>query len=202
MSRTVKTLVTVSVLLNVLTLLWPLGQSSPEKGPLAVCIGKASVSFSPSGKCEDNLVKTIDRAHKTIRVLAYSFTSEPIAKALIRAHARGVYIEVILDGKSIHNQQCKADLLQSSGVNVWIDKSHPLAHNKTILIDNSIICTGSYNFSNQAELNAENSLVIDCQDLFARYLADYNEHREHSVDLDSIVLVDIKPAEPYQVEEF
>lgn len=202
MSKTVRVIVVVSVLLNVVTVFRiPGGLSSPEKS-VPVCIGRATVRFSPSGGVETHLIKMIDEARQTIYMLAYSFTSEPIAKALIKAHARGVYIEVILDAKSIHNRQNKAKLLESAGINVWIDSSHPIAHNKTILIDDRLICTGSYNFSNAAELNAENSLTLDCPDLFARYMADYREHREHSKELAEMVFTEIRRPDEAELEEF
>jgi len=39
----------------------------------------------------------MDRAKNSILVQAYSFTSAPIAKALLNAHKRGGKVEVILD---------------------------------------------------------------------------------------------------------
>ena len=43
------------------------------------------VYFSPKGGCTGAVVKEIDAAEKTILVQAYSFTSAPIAKALVEA---------------------------------------------------------------------------------------------------------------------
>jgi hypothetical protein len=43
------------------------------------------VAFSPSGGATALVVKTIEDARHSIRVAAYSFTSKPIAKALIQA---------------------------------------------------------------------------------------------------------------------
>jgi len=39
----------------------------------------------------------LGNAKRTILVQAYSFTSAPIAKALLDAHKRGVQVQVILD---------------------------------------------------------------------------------------------------------
>jgi phosphatidylserine/phosphatidylglycerophosphate/cardiolipin synthase-like enzyme len=47
------------------------------------------VCFSPNGGCTDAVVKEIPKAKTEIRVQAYSFTSAPIAKALVEAHKRG-----------------------------------------------------------------------------------------------------------------
>ena len=58
------------------------------------------VYFSPNGGCTDAIIKEIDNAKSQIPVQAYSFTSTPIAKALLEAHKRGVKVEVILDWSS------------------------------------------------------------------------------------------------------
>jgi phosphatidylserine/phosphatidylglycerophosphate/cardiolipin synthase-like enzyme len=55
------------------------------------------VYFSPDGGCADAINKALVQARQEILVQAYSFTSAPIAKALLDAHKRGVTIQVILD---------------------------------------------------------------------------------------------------------
>jgi phosphatidylserine/phosphatidylglycerophosphate/cardiolipin synthase-like enzyme len=57
----------------------------------------AQVYFSPHGGCTEAVIKEIDQAKTEVLVQAYSFTSTPIAKALLNAHKRGVKIEAILD---------------------------------------------------------------------------------------------------------
>ena len=56
-----------------------------------------SVYFSPRGGCTEAVVHELDQAKSTVSVQAYSFTSAPIAKALVEAYRRGVKVEVILD---------------------------------------------------------------------------------------------------------
>ena len=47
------------------------------------------VWFSPDGGCTEAIVSTLKTAKKSVRVQAYSFTSAPIAAAVIDAHKRG-----------------------------------------------------------------------------------------------------------------
>jgi phosphatidylserine/phosphatidylglycerophosphate/cardiolipin synthase-like enzyme len=54
------------------------------------------VYFSPHGGCSEAIIKEIDRAKAQILVQAYSFTSQPIAKALLAAHTRGVNVQTIV----------------------------------------------------------------------------------------------------------
>ena len=41
------------------------------------------VCFSPKGGCTDLIVRTLGQARNTVHVQAYSFTSQPIAQALV-----------------------------------------------------------------------------------------------------------------------
>jgi phosphatidylserine/phosphatidylglycerophosphate/cardiolipin synthase-like enzyme len=94
-------------------------------------------------------------------VQAYSFTSAPIAKALLDAHKRGLRVEVILDKSQRTEQYSSADFLANQGVPTKIDAAHAISHNKIIVIDGENIITGSFNFTKAAqEKNAENLLVI------------------------------------------
>lgn len=54
------------------------------------------VYFSPHGGCTEAVVAALGSAKSTVLVQAYSFTSAPIAKALVEAHRRGVKAEVVL----------------------------------------------------------------------------------------------------------
>src|SRR5262245_33040890 len=53
--------------------------------------------FSPKGNCTDAVVREIRAARREVLVLAYSFTSRPIAEALVEAKLRGVTVEIVLD---------------------------------------------------------------------------------------------------------
>jgi phosphatidylserine/phosphatidylglycerophosphate/cardiolipin synthase-like enzyme len=55
------------------------------------------VHFSPKGGCGERVVEAIDGARRQILVMAYSFTYDPIVKALMEAHNRGVDVELIFD---------------------------------------------------------------------------------------------------------
>jgi phosphatidylserine/phosphatidylglycerophosphate/cardiolipin synthase-like enzyme len=54
------------------------------------------VYFSPHGGCTEAVVGVLAKARANVLVQAYSFTSAPIAKALVEAHRRGVKVAVVL----------------------------------------------------------------------------------------------------------
>jgi len=139
------------------------------------------VFFSPKGGCTEAVVENVGKAKSTILVQAYSFTSAPIAKALVDAAKRGVKVQVILDKSQRTEKYSDADFLLHEGVPTFIDAKHAIAHNKIIIIDSHTVLTGSFNFTKAAEEdNAENLLVIDDAALAKKYTENWQSHLAHS----------------------
>ena len=138
--------------------------------------------FSPNGGCTAAVVSALQAAKKTVLVQAYSFTSAPIAKALVDAKKRGVDVRVILDKSQRTERYTGATFLANEGVPVFIDADHRIAHNKVMVIDAQTVITGSFNFTKAAERgNAENVLLIlHAPELAKRYGDNWNEHLAHS----------------------
>lgn len=141
----------------------------------------ANVYFSPHGGCIEAIVSEINKAKSEILVQAYSFTSKKIASALADAQARGVNVQIILDKSQRSARGSLAVFELRSGVRVYIDRLHAVAHNKVMIIDGSTVITGSFNFTRTAEMkNAENLLVVKSSELAQLYRSNWNEHRKHS----------------------
>jgi phosphatidylserine/phosphatidylglycerophosphate/cardiolipin synthase-like enzyme len=139
------------------------------------------VCFSPNGNCTNVIVEQIDNAKSEILIQAYSFTSAPIAKALVNAHKRGIKVQAILDKSNVTGNYSSATFLLNNGIPTYIDYKHAIAHNKIIIIDKEIVITGSFNFTKAAEeKNAENVLIIDSAELAKKYLENWMKHKEHS----------------------
>jgi phosphatidylserine/phosphatidylglycerophosphate/cardiolipin synthase-like enzyme len=146
-----------------------------------------TVCFVPGMNCEGAIVNEIANAHKKILLQAYSFTSQPIAEALLAAGRRGVIVEVILDRSQRTQHYSGATLLASAGIPVLIDEQPAIAHNKVLIIDpdspNATVITGSFNFTRSAqERNAENVLVIHGdQVIAATYSQNFYNRKNKSV---------------------
>ena len=139
------------------------------------------VYFSPGGGCTKAVVEVLENAKSSVYVQAYSFTSQPIARALTDAHKRGVKVAVILDRSNQTDKYSAATFLTDYGVPTTIDAQHAIAHNKVMIVDKHVVITGSFNFTKAAEQNnAENLLVIDDPSLAAEYQANWNQHYKHS----------------------
>jgi phosphatidylserine/phosphatidylglycerophosphate/cardiolipin synthase-like enzyme len=57
------------------------------------------VGFSPEGSAQQLVIRTLDSARESIRLMGYSFTSPEIVKSLVAAKRRGVDVRVVVDGK-------------------------------------------------------------------------------------------------------
>ncbi len=156
----------------------------PSARAIEVDIGRVppvEVYFSPHNGATAAIVREIDRARSEIRVQAYSFTSAPIAQALLKAHLRGIRVEVILDKSQKTGKYSSSTFLMNAHIPTYIDAEHAIAHNKIILIDRSVVITGSFNFTKAAEeKNAENLLIIRSTELVKPYLDNWQYHRNHS----------------------
>ena len=152
-----------------------------EKPVTIQSAGGLEVAFSPNGGCTDLVIKVINSAKTSIRVLAYSFTSAPIAKALVEAHKRGVDVQAVVDKSQKSAKYTSATFIANEGIPVRIDSKHAIAHNKVIVVDGHTVQQGSFNYTKAAEeKNGENVLVNwDNSKLAEVYLKDWKRHWGH-----------------------
>ncbi len=57
-----------------------------------------------------------DVRRRWFKIQAYSFTSAPIAKALVEAHRRGVQVQVVLDKSQRTEEDWSATFLFNNGI--------------------------------------------------------------------------------------
>jgi phosphatidylserine/phosphatidylglycerophosphate/cardiolipin synthase-like enzyme len=143
---------------------------------------RVAVYFSPHGGATDAVVRAVNAARQQMLVQAYSFTSAPIAKALVDAHQRGVNVLAVLDKSNETEKYSAATFLVNAGIQTLIDDQHAIAHSKVMVIDSVTIITGSCNFTKAAEeKNAENVLVMhDAPELVKAYAQNIQAHAAHS----------------------
>ena len=153
--------------------------SSSPQNPVEVL----GVYFTPPAGAANAIVKAIDASQHEVLVQAYGFTHNAIAQALLRAQGRGVSVRVLLDQKSDHTNRYVIDLLNQGQVSLREDGKHAISHNKVMVIDEAVVITGSFNFTNSAETrNAENFLILKSVELASQYKMQWQIHWGHSVE--------------------
>ena len=144
------------------------------------------VAFSPDQGAEDLVVKFINSAQKSLRVAAYSFTSKPIAEALVSARKRGVDVQIVVDKSQKQERYTSATFTANSGIPTRVDSQYAIFHNKFIVADETHVETGSFNFTaSAAHRNAENVLLIwNNPQLAKAYLAKWQGYWSESENYD------------------
>jgi phosphatidylserine/phosphatidylglycerophosphate/cardiolipin synthase-like enzyme len=154
---------------------------SPSAGAQATSLPAGAaieVAFSPGSDAEQLVIKNLDAASTSIRMLAYSFTSAPITRALVRARKRGVDVAIAVDYRECvaldRSGKARAALgaLVLAGIPVRTVSTYAAHHDKVAVVDGRNTQTGSFNYSTAAaKSNSENAIVIwNDADLARAYL--------------------------------
>lgn len=136
--------------------------------------GTVESYFSPRERVRSRVIDWVDRARVSVEVLAFSFTDNEIADALIERNTAGVPVRVVFETRNADGSGSEYARLRRRGVETLEDGNCYTMHHKVIIVDRRVVITGSYNFTARAEdVNDENALVIDDPALAAAYLAEF-----------------------------
>ena len=156
--------------------------------PATPAAAQVTVLFSPEDNIQRTLLGLINNAQRNILVQAYVFTDDTLANALIRAHKRGVNVEVLLDAQMLNNTRGSDGVrLSEAGIPVRLETRYENAHNKVMIFDhdtaNAAVVTGSYNFTYNAQRsNAENVVIIrQSPATIKRYVDNWRAHAADAV---------------------
>jgi phosphatidylserine/phosphatidylglycerophosphate/cardiolipin synthase-like enzyme len=118
--------------------------------------------FSPEDGVQNRIVDLILGAEESIRFMAFSFTADELGEAIRMMASDGVSVIGVMDSEQAHsNDGTEFDPFLQAALDVRLDGNEGQMHHKVIIIDDSIVITGSYNFSNNAaEINDENVIII------------------------------------------
>jgi phosphatidylserine/phosphatidylglycerophosphate/cardiolipin synthase-like enzyme len=152
---------------------------SPAKMPAATADSAAiEVCFAPQQDCAGLAIRAIERARRRILVSAYNLTTGAgIVEALTRARKRGVDVRLVADKRTPCERNSGIAELAVAGTAIWIDYSVPIAHAKTIVIDDALTLMGSYNWTRNAARNSEDLNLVSSQQVAAAYAAQWQTRR-------------------------
>jgi phosphatidylserine/phosphatidylglycerophosphate/cardiolipin synthase-like enzyme len=168
-----------------------------DDGSTAVDGTDVAWQFSPGegAKIDAHLASVIKSATAKLRISSMVITSHAVLSALDEATtSNGVTLDGVYDGGEM--QGIEKEWAKSAGeghatskeaLTLWEKVSahlsakpsapysetgpHDFMHNKTVVKDEALVVTGSYNFSKNAEGNAENQLTLTDQAIAQSYAA-------------------------------
>jgi phosphatidylserine/phosphatidylglycerophosphate/cardiolipin synthase-like enzyme len=153
----------------------------------AVKVGHATISpyFEPEGgEAAENAVVTALQGARKVRIMAFLISDQGILDALKQLGDSGADIAGVLDPGGM--KDAMQGTHKDPALFWFVDNprfarapSHPFSphhendfmHNKVMIVDDHLVLTGSYNFSENAEANDENMLLIDSTEIAQAYTA-------------------------------
>lgn len=144
------------------------GRGAPARFRLGPTEGE--VYFSPAGGAAGHaaLLKTLSQARKEVLIAAYVLTDRRFVEGLVALRRKGVRVRVVIDARNLVNSLDEE--IKRAGIEVRKDGNPYTQHNKVIVLDDTWVVTGSYNFSVSAyRSNNENLLILKSPELAARY---------------------------------
>lgn len=144
------------------------------------------VGFSPEGSAQQLVLRTLDEAHESIRLMGYSFTSPEVVKSLVAAKRRGVDVRVVVDEKGNRSKASQAamNVVVNAGIPLRTNDQYKIMHDKVIITDGQNVELGSFNYSRSAaESNSENAVVVrGVPSLAQTYLAHWQSRWDGGTD--------------------
>lgn len=128
--------------------------------------------FCPEDSCVKHIIDEINGAEQSIYFMAFSFTSTPIADAILfndKADIKGVFDK--RDAGSKYSQYAR---LNDFGLDIGLDKNKYTLHHKVFIIDNQTVITGSMNPTGSGNSkNDENILIIHDKNIAKKYVEEF-----------------------------
>ena len=117
--------------------------------------------FSPDDGVESHLLDILNNAQESIYFLAFSFTSDSLGDAIRAQAANGLTVAGVMEEQQVKsNIGTEYDPFVHAGLDVNVDGNEGQMHHKTMIVDDEIVITGSYNFTRSAEERNDENLVI------------------------------------------
>lgn len=152
-------------------------QFGPHKSPnqlnqVDIPDGSVNVYFTPEDDVEPKIIERLSSAQSSIRLLAFSFTHDAYRDAILEAIKKGVKFQGIIEKTG--GALGEFPTLFCAGADTRFDGNSYFLHHNVIVIDDSIVITGSMNFTTNAlETNDENVVIVDNKALAAAYNAEF-----------------------------
>jgi phosphatidylserine/phosphatidylglycerophosphate/cardiolipin synthase-like enzyme len=127
---------------------------------------------------EGNLIALIDSAQTSVHGALYEMDLPGLVEALISAKGRGIDVKLVYDNGEMADSDRVAILgeLDAAGIPLVPDERSAIMHNKFFVIDNQIVWTGSFNFTESAShKNNENAVVFYVPEVAQNYEREFME---------------------------
>lgn len=138
--------------------------------------GSSNVS-TYTGGIDTALAQAINGARGTLDIAAFEFNNPVLTTAVLDAHRRGVTVRMVTDNEhGLEDDDSTIPQFVAAGIPVVDDSRTALMHNKFMIIDGSVVWTGSWNYTiNDTYRNNNNAIALRSRRAVQSYQAEFNE---------------------------
>jgi len=136
---------------------------------------RINVLFAAEDRVAIRLAELVAQAESQIRFMAFAFTHAEIGETMLYRAENGVDVQGLFETIGSETDYSMMGRMHCANVAVRQDGNPQIMHHKVMIIDERIVVTGSFNFSENADKsNDENLLVIDNSDIATYYLEEFD----------------------------
>lgn len=153
----------------------PTSPSTIDQQSVVVDQTPITVLFGAEDDVALYLAELLAEAQSSIRFMAFSFTHDDMGGTILSRAKSGVDVAGIFETRGSETEYSELTGMYCSGLEVRQDGNPRTFHHKVLIIDQHIVVTGSFNFSQNAdESNDENVIILDNTEIAAQYLAEFD----------------------------
>jgi phosphatidylserine/phosphatidylglycerophosphate/cardiolipin synthase-like enzyme len=139
--------------------------------------------FAAEDKVASHIIEHLKQAKQSIHFLAFSFTHDGIGDAVIARAKAGTQVAGVFETTGSETKFSEYGKMKQAGLNVLQDGNPYVMHHKVFIIDGREVIFGSFNFSDNADKdNDENLLIVDDPALAQAFEAEFQRVREVALD--------------------
>jgi phosphatidylserine/phosphatidylglycerophosphate/cardiolipin synthase-like enzyme len=141
---------------------------------------QVDILFSPDDFVVDRLSELLRGAQQSIYFLAYSFGSNDLGNIIREKASQGIVVGGILESDQVNSEAAnptqveEMNLFRQAGLDILLDGKPEVMNHKIMIIDGRIVVMGSYDFTNRAENeNDENVLIIYDEKIAQKFMEEF-----------------------------
>jgi hypothetical protein len=136
-----------------------LGESYVVQGGVIVK-AKPVINEAHFQDIQNKILVALDGAKVSIRVIMAWFTNDTLFDKLLEKHNQGVDVEISIYDDGV-NKKHGVDFTKLPHKRIKRGQRGGLMHDKFCVIDNQVVVTGSYNWTNNAEFRNDENITIE-----------------------------------------
>ncbi len=132
--------------------------------------------FSTHDRVAERVKEQVAGARRSLDFLAFSFTHDGIGQAMLQRATAGVPVQGVFERTQTAGGYSEYERLRRAGppVSVYTDANPRNMHHKVIIIDGEAVVAGSFNFSDSADKqNDENVVIIHDRAIAERFQQEF-----------------------------